>query len=108
MVYWLFLMAAISLEIMGTFSMKLSKGFSNTLPSVLLFVFYGSCLAFLTLALKGISLSTAYSIWSGLGTACIVLIDWLYFKEALPPQKIFFLALIGIGTIGLKYLTPPS
>ena len=40
MLYWLCLAGAIALEIAGTVSMKLSHGFTRTLPSVLLFVFY--------------------------------------------------------------------
>lgn len=40
MLYWLALAGAIVLEIAGTVSMKLSRGCTQTLPSVLLF-FWG-------------------------------------------------------------------
>ena len=40
MLQWLCLAGAIALEIAGTISMKLSAGFTRTLPSVLIFVFY--------------------------------------------------------------------
>jgi small multidrug resistance pump len=106
--HWIYLLAAIAFEIMGTVSMKLCKGFSHAVPSVLLFVFYGACLASLTMALKGIPLSVAYSLWSGIGTAAIVLIDWAYFKEVISPLKFFFLAMITVGACGLKLFTNPQ
>ena len=54
MLYWLCLAGAIVLEIAGTTSMKLSQGFTRTLPSVLLFVFYASSFALMTVAVKRI------------------------------------------------------
>ena len=38
---WFALAGAIVLEVAGTRAMRLSAGFTHTLPSVLLFVFYG-------------------------------------------------------------------
>ncbi|MFW6323870.1 MAG: DMT family transporter, partial [Desulfovibrionales bacterium] len=74
MQYWLYLTGAIILEVAGTVSMKLSEGFTNILPSVLLFLFYGVSFVGLTLALKRIDVSIAYAVWSGLGTLLISLI----------------------------------
>jgi small multidrug resistance pump len=66
---WVYLSAAILLEVAGTTSMKLSQGFTRTLPSVLIFVFYALSFVALTLALKRLELSVAYVIWAGVGTA---------------------------------------
>jgi small multidrug resistance pump len=43
--------------------MKLSEGFTKTIPSVLMFIFYILSLGALTLALKKFDVSTAYAIW---------------------------------------------
>ena len=99
---WLYLVLAIVLEVSGTTSMKLSQGFTQTLPSVLMFLFYGLSLAALTLALKSIDVSMAYAIWSGLGTALIATVGVVWLKEPLNTLKILSLLLIIIGVIGLN------
>ena len=100
MTSWLFLVAAIVLEVAGTTSMKLSEGFTKTLPSVLLFVFYA--LAFgATLTLKKLEVSFVYAIWSGLGTTLVTLIGIYYFKESANLFKIASIGLIILGVVGL-------
>ena len=65
---WFYLMLAIILEVSGTTSMKLSQGFTKTLPSIAMFIFYILSLISLTLALKKVDVSVAYAVWSGIGT----------------------------------------
>ena len=98
---WVYLICAITMEVIGTTNMKLSEGFTKTLPSILMFVFYGFSFAFLTLALKKIDLSLTYAIWSGVGTALIAAIGVLYFKEPVTAIKIVSIGLIVIGVVGL-------
>lgn len=99
---WLYLVLAIVLEVSGTTAMKLSQGFTQMLPSVLMFLFYGLSLGALTLALKSIDVSMAYAIWSGLGTALIATVGVVWLKEPLNTLKIVSLLLIIIGVIGLN------
>ena len=98
---WLYLVLAIVLEVSGTTSMKWSQGFTQMLPSVLMFLFYGLSLSALTLALKTIDISVAYAVWSGLSTALIATVGVLLMKEPLNTLKIASLMLIIIGIIGL-------
>jgi len=99
---WIFLFGAIVLEVAGTTCMKLSNGFSKTLPSILLFAFYGLSFAALTLALKKFDVSVAYAIWSGVGTALIAIIGVAWFKEPVNAIKIGSLCLIIAGVVGLN------
>lgn len=99
---WLFLLLAIGLEISGTTCMKLAQGFTKPLPSLLVFVFYGSSLAALTLALRRIDVSVAYAVWSGLGTAAIATIGFVWFGEPISSQKVLWLAVIIVGVVGLN------
>lgn len=92
-------MAAIVLEVCGTTSMKISDGFSKTLPSVLIFVFYGLSMFCLTLAVKRIDISVAYAVWSGLGTGIVAVIGTAWFGEPLGAVKLGALALIVIGVV---------
>jgi len=102
MLYWIALAGAIVLEIAGTVSMKLSQGFTRTLPSVLLFVFYGLSFSLMTVAVKRIDVSVSYAIWSGVGTATIALIGVFWFREVLSWLQIASIVMIIVGVIGLR------
>ena len=101
---WLYLAGAIFLEIAGTTSMKLSEGFTRTVPSIFIFVFYALSFIALTMALKRIDVSIAYAIWSGVGTALIAVIGTVHFREPMTLIKALSLCMIIIGVVGL-YLT---
>lgn len=100
--HWVYLFAAIAFEISGTSCMKLSEGFQKPLPSVGIFVFYCASIVSLTLAVKTIDISIAYAIWSAVGIAVIATIGAVYFGEQMTPLRIFFLATIIIGVVGLN------
>ena len=99
---WVYLVVAVLLEVSGTTSMKLSRGFSEFWPSVAVFGFYGLSIVFLTLSIHRIDISIAYAIWSALGTAIIATIGIVWFGEAVTVWKVIFLAVIVIGVIGLN------
>ncbi len=100
--YWLYLTAAIVLEVAGTTSMKLSEGFTRLIPSVLIFVFYAASFVALVFALKKIEVGVAYAIWAGAGTALIALIGIFYFNETASAVKIISIMLIIAGVVGLN------
>ncbi len=100
---WLFLAAAILLEVAGTTAMKFSEGFTRLLPSALIFLFYFLAFTALTLALREIDLSIAYAVWAGLGTALIALIGVVWFGEPLTLVKVLSVTLIVIGVAGLNF-----
>lgn len=102
MQHWFFLACAITLEVAGTTSMKLSEGFTKLIPSVLLFMCYVASFVALTFALRKIEVSVAYAIWAGVGTALIAVIGILYFREAASPLKFISILLIIIGVVGLN------
>lgn len=99
---WFYLVGAIALEVAGTTSMKLSGGFSRLTPSILIFVFYALSFSLLTLALKTFDVSFAYAVWSGLGTALIATIGFLYFREPMTALRIGSILLIILGVVGLN------
>ena len=100
--HWLFLSGAILLEVAGTISMKLSEGFTRPIPSVLIFVFYIISFVALTFAIEKIEVSTAYTIWAGVGTTLIAIIGLVYFGEPATAIKFISIILIIIGVIGLS------
>jgi small multidrug resistance pump len=96
------MLIAIVLEVSGTTMMKLSQGFRRPLPTVLMFLFYGSGFVPLNLALRRLDVSLAYAVWSGLGTMLVTLIGIYYFREPATPLKLVSIALIVIGVLGLN------
>ena len=100
--HWALLIAAIVLEVAGTTCMKFSDGFTKTLPSVLIFVFYGLSFTAFTFALKKLDLSLSYAIWAGAGTVLIAAIGVIGFKEPVSALKVGSVLLIVIGIVGLN------
>lgn len=99
---WFFLTCAILLEVAGTTCMKLSHGFTRLVPSALIFVFYGLSFASLTVVLDEIEVSVAYAVWSGVGTALIATVGFVWFKEPLTAVKLASMGLIILGVVGLN------
>ncbi len=96
------LVIAILLEVAGTTCMKLSNGFTRLVPSIAIFALYGASLACFTLALKGLPLSVASAVWSGVGTSLVAVIGFTYFREPVTPAKVGFIVLILAGVVGLN------
>lgn len=99
---WWFLLIAIVSEVIGSTGLKASSGFTKPLPSVIVVVGYISAFYFLSLSLKAIPLSTAYAVWSGLGTALIAVLGWLLLKEPMNALIAFGVALIIVGVVILN------
>jgi len=96
-----YLTAAILLEICGTTSLKLSDGFTRLQPSSAVVLCYVLSFALLGLALRGIELSIAYAVWSGVGTAVVAAIGIAWFGESAGAWKLLCLGLIVLGVAGL-------
>ncbi|MDK2891797.1 multidrug efflux SMR transporter [Methanohalophilus sp.] len=99
---YLYLAAAIFFEICGSICMKLSEGYANILPTVLIFVFYGISFGIFPIALKTIDVSIAYAIWSGVGTVAITIIGIFYFKETATAIKMVSIFVVMLGVAGLN------
>jgi len=102
MLFWIYLLIAILTEVVGTTMMKVSQGLTRLVPSVLMFVLYGISFVFMALALKKIEVSTAYAIWSGLGTAMIAAIGIVWFSESVSLPKIAGMVLVIAGVVLLN------
>lgn len=101
---WLYLSAAIVLEVLGTTCLKLSMGLTRLWPTIGIFFFYGFSFTNLALALKAIDVSIAYAIWAGAGIVLITMVDLFVFRAQLGMAKVFAIFLILVGTVMLKLL----
>ncbi|MGA8514752.1 MAG: multidrug efflux SMR transporter [Burkholderiaceae bacterium] len=98
---WGLLSVAIAFEVAGTTCMKLSHGFTNLVPSVLMFACYGLAFTCNTFATKTLDLSITYAVWSGVGTVATAFIGMYFFKEPATAVKMVSITLIIIGIFGL-------
>jgi small multidrug resistance pump len=98
---WTVLLLAIVCEVIGTTNLKLSRGFTEFLPSALVAVFYGASIFLMALALREIEVGVAYAVWAGMGTALIALIGILWFGDQATLPRLAFLGCVIIGVVGL-------
>ncbi|MDX2274631.1 MAG: multidrug efflux SMR transporter [Hyphomonadaceae bacterium] len=96
---YLYLAAAIALEVIGTSFLKLTDGFRNWLPTTVVAISYAGTFYFMSLAIKTMPVGIVYAIWSGVGIVLIALIGWIAFKQALDLAAICGMALIVAGVI---------
>jgi len=101
-VAWIWLVSAIAMEVVGTTNLKLSQGFTRLVPSVGVVLGYGAAFVLLAQALKGFEVGTAYALWSGIGTALIVLVGVVFLNESLGPVKIAGVLLVIGGVVLLN------
>lgn len=96
---WTLLSVAIAFEVVGTTSMKLSHGFTNLGPSVLMFSCYAVAFTCNTFATKTLDISITYAVWSGVGTVATAFIGMWWFKEPATAMKMVFITFIVIGVL---------
>ena len=103
---WLLLVVAGIFEICWAVGMKYSHGFTRLLPA--LFTVVTMLLSFggLMLAVRGLPLGTAYAVWTGIGTVGSVAAGIVLFGESASPVRIFCLALVVCGIVGLRFFAP--
>ena len=98
----LWLALAIGSEIVATVSLKLSDGFTKPIPSVVVVLGYAMSFYALSISLRTIPLGVVYAIWSGIGTAAIVVIGLFLFRETLDAVKVVGIGLIITGVVMLN------
>lgn len=99
---WLYLIIAGIFEVSWAIELKYSEGFTKLVPSILAIVGAIASFYFLSLALKGLPLGTAYAIWTGIGTVGTVILGIILFKEPVNAIRIVCILLIVSGIIGLN------
>lgn len=98
----LWLAMAIGTEVVATTALKLSDGFTRLGWAAVVVVGYGISFYAMSVALRSIPLGIVYAVWSGIGTAAIVVIGYVLFREVLDAVKLGGIGLIIIGVILLN------
>jgi small multidrug resistance pump len=93
---------AIAVEVGATISLRYSDGLTKPLPSAIVVVGYVLSFYLLALVLRDISVSTAYAVWAGAGTAAVAVIGMALLGEPATAMKIGAILLIVAGVIALN------
>lgn len=103
---WLVLVAAGLLEIAWAIGLKYTDGFTRVGPTIVTASAMVASLVLLGLAVRTLPIGTAYAVWTGIGTLGTVLLGIALFGESIEPARMLCIAMIVIGIVGLKVLTP--
>ena len=101
---WVLLALAAVFEVIWAVAMKYSDGFTVVIPTIITAVGYIASAVFLSMALKHISLGTAYAMWTGFGIVGTSVLGVLLFEEKLSIPQVVCIFLIVVGITGLKLL----
>lgn len=102
---WFYLFIAGIFEIAWAVGMKYSDGFTKIVPSVCTVAGMAASFIFLSLALRTLPISTAYAVWTGIGTFGVGIAGFFLFNESCSVLRVLCLIMIAGGIAGLKLLT---
>ncbi|WP_433393727.1 DMT family transporter [Micromonospora sp. KLBMP9576] len=97
---WVFLAAAIALEVTATMALRASDGLRRKAWAPVVVGGYVSCFVFLSLALRnGMAVGVAYGVWAAVGIALTAILARLVFGEPLTRVMMLGIALVAAGVL---------
>ena len=103
---WFILIIAGLFEIAWAIGLKYTEGFTRLWPTVGTVLAMGISVGLLGIAMKSLPVGTAYAVWVGVGAVGTAILGVVLFGESANAGRIFSLALILAGIVGLKLATP--
>lgn len=100
---WVLLIIAGLLETGWAIGLKYTDGFRKPVPSILTALAIAASMVLLAWAARTLPIGTAYAVWVGIGTVGAVTLGMILFQEPVTPSRIFFLVLLLVSLIGLKF-----
>lgn len=101
-VAWGLLMGAIAVEVFATAALPRTEQFRNPGWTAAVIGGYAFSIWLLTVVIRHIPVSVAYAVWSGLGTATVALVGFLWLGERMDWISVLALALIITGVVVLN------
>lgn len=96
---WIYLLLAITMEVIATSALKPAHGFTKLFPSMIVIIGYGTAFYFLSLVLQSIPTGVAYAIWSGIGVVLITAVGYFIFRQTIDLPAIIGIILIVAGVV---------
>lgn len=99
---WAYVLIAGILEVVWSFSLKASEGFTKLLPSVATVFFMILSFVVLAQGMKSLPLGTAYAVWTGIGAVGAALVGIVVLGESASLMRVAGIAFIVVGIVLLK------
>ncbi len=99
---YLYLLLAITFEVIATTVLKSSNGFTVLLPTIISLLLYGISFYFLSLCMQYIPTGVVYAVWSGVGIVLISLLGFLIYKQSLDFPAILGIFMIIAGVLVIR------
>jgi small multidrug resistance pump len=96
---YLFLLAAIVLEVVATTALARSASFTRLVPSLIAIFGYAGAFWLLSVPLRVMPTGVVYALWSGLGIVLITAVAWVWQKQVLDTAALLGLAMILAGVL---------
>jgi small multidrug resistance pump len=96
------LLAAIATEVAATSALGRTEGFRDPLWSGLVIAGYALSIWLLALVVQKLPVSTAYAVWSGVGTAAVAMIGAVWLGESWDLTKVIALSMVVAGVVMLN------
>jgi quaternary ammonium compound-resistance protein SugE len=103
---WVYLFIAGLFEVLWSFSMKQSDGFSRPGASAVTLAGMIASVWLLALAMRTLPLGTSYMIWTGIGAAGAFIVGIAVLGEAVSIMRIAAAAFIVVGIVLTKLSAP--
>lgn len=103
---WLILLVAGLLETTWAIGLKYTEGFTRLVPSLLTIGAIVASMGLLGIAVRTLPIGTGYAVWVGIGALGTAILGIVLFHEPATPGRLFFLALLVVAIIGLKFTSP--
>lgn len=102
---WLLLLGAGLPEVVWSFAMKQSEGFTRPVPTIVFGVTAIASIVMLSWSMRTLPLGTAYAIWTGIGAVGAFLLGIVALGEAVTPLRMLAALLIVSGLVLMKLAT---
>ncbi len=100
---WMLLVVAGLLEVVWAAALPETHRFTRLLPTVVFTAALAGSMVLLERATETIPLGTAYVVWVGIGAVGAATVGVVAHGDPATPARIFFLALLVVGIVGLKF-----
>jgi quaternary ammonium compound-resistance protein SugE len=102
---WTVLIVAGLFEVAWAIGLKYTEGFTRLWPTVGTVAAMAISLGLLGVAMKTLPVGTSYAVWVGVGAVGTAILGIVLLGESANAGRLFSLALIVAGIVGLKLAT---
>ena len=96
---YVYLLLAITAEVIATSALKAADGFSKPLPTLIVALGYGTAFFLLSLIVQTMPVGIVYAIWSGTGIVLVTAVAAVWLKQVPDLAAVVGMALIVAGVV---------